>query len=430
MMHHPYIKWVRRVLERSEWFDDVLGQLWKELDVRLYDILLEKEHFPGLEEAPVELAPFKARLRTDRIALIERWATEVTWPAAKLDMLAYLFGYWIPPRQSLRFSFPPETQDETAKREVRNAKALEKAKAALDVGKWTLIVQRDIPRHWRLLMRQYSSASRSLDITLTAAILPAVLVEHWLAEHQNRSSGAPSFAVAGPVPDTLTSDNLCDAFLRGLPTFLFRSFGPGIHPQQQSLDIRPFLGQAIDGKLPEPVEAPVQQHVYSLPVLKDARDLLADLLSTLNMNIADWHGYEPDDGEELDAEGLAYWERDREEIEELFDELSGFVREIPLDDPLIAESETYLRPIMDDDDRRIGGVCLYPYGSAYHLLKRQVPQRGEFRHYLRELMDALAMDWRAWQDLCAFYGPEARWPLPKGVVWSFGNKSVGEDDTV
>jgi hypothetical protein len=170
--------------------------------------------------------------------------------------------------------------------------------------------------------------------------------------------------------------------------------------------------------------------VYSRGVLKDARGTLADLLSDLDLNIADWHRCEPTEDEELDAEELAECQSARGEIEELFVELSAFVRTLPLDDPLVAESETYLRPIWDDEDGRIGGMCLYPYGSAYCFLERRVPERGTFRLYLRELMDALAMDWRAWQDLCAFYGAAARWPLPKGEVWLVGDKPVSGDSTV
>jgi hypothetical protein len=430
MKHHPYIEPVRRVLRLSDWFDDVFGELWNKLDITLYNSLVEREDLPWLEEVPDELVPFKERLHTDRAALIERWATEITGPAAKIDMLAYLFGYRNPRRRGRLIAFHPETQGETVEREARNATALGKAKAALESGQWTLIVQRDRPRRWRLLTRQYWSAARSLDATLTAVILPAALVEYWLAEHQERSDEPLSFTVAGPVPDVLTSDNFCDAFLRCLPPFLFRSFGPKIHPQQQSLDLRPFFDHAVEGKLPEPAEPPVEHHVYSRAVLEDARGILADLLSDLDLNIADWYSCEPDEDEELDTEKLAERERARDEIEELFGELSDFVRVLPLDDPLIAESETYLRPIWDDEDGRIGGVCLYPYGSAYCFLERRVPERGKFRWYLRELMDALAMDWRAWQDLCAFYRADARWPLPKGQVWLLGDKPVGGDNAV
>jgi hypothetical protein len=414
---HPYIEPVRRVLRLSDWFDDVYGELWDKLDIALYDSLVEKEDRPWLDEVPGELVPFKERLHADRTALIEQWATEVTGPTAKIDMLAYLFGYRNPRRRSRRIPFHAETQEETVEREARNATALGKAKAALESGQWTLVIQCGRPRHWRLLMRQYWCASRSLDASLTAVILPAALVEYWFAQDQEWSDEPPSFTVAGPVPDVLTSDNFCDAFLGCLPAFLFRLFGPRIPPQQQSLDLRQFLHNAVEKEVPEPPEQPVDHHVYSRAVLKDARGTLADLLSDLDLNIADWHRCEPTEDEELDAEELAECQSARGEIEELFVELSAFVRTLPLDDPLVAESETYLRPIWDDEDGRIGGMCLYPYGSAYCFLERRVPERGTFRLYLRELMDALAMDWRAWQDLCAFYGAAARWPLPKGEVW-------------
>jgi hypothetical protein len=257
------------------------------------------------------------------------------------------------------------------------------------------------------------------------------LVDYWLAEHYERAGEQPSFTVVGPVPDVLPSDNFCDAFLRCLPAFLFRSFGTIIHPQQQSLDLRPFVDWAVDENVPEPAEVPVQHTVYGHgghATLEEARGCLADVLYELDLNIADWLSY--DSEEDAGAEELAYQERARQEIEELFEELSDFVRGLPLDDPLIAESETYLRPIWDDEAGRIGGIDLYPYGSAYCFLERRAPERGEFRPYLRELMDALAMDWRAWQDLCAFYGADARWPLPKGVVWTWGDKTVGGDNTV
>lgn len=431
MKHHPYIELVRTVLHLSDWFHDVYGVLQEKLDIERYDRLLDREDFPQrwLKEVPEELAPLKERLRTDRVALIERWATEIAEPAAKLDMLAYLFGYRKPPRHRRYPHFRPETQEQAAEREAHNAAAREIAKTALEARQWTLIVQRDLPRHWRLLTRQYWSASRSLDTTLTAVMLPTALVEDWLAQHQTRPDEPPPFKVAGTVPDDLASDNFCDTFLRCLPAFMFRSFGSMIHPQQQSLDVRPFFDQAVEGKAPDPAETPAQRHVYSDAVLEEARGYLSDVLYELDLSIADWNrcGADEDDEEELDAEEAARRKSFHEDVEELFVELSGFVRELPLDDPLIAEAATYLRPIWDDDDGKIEGLGLYPYGSAYCFLDRWMPKREQFRMYLRDLMDCLAMDWRAWQDLCAFYGADARWPLPKGVVWYWGDKPIGGD---
>jgi hypothetical protein len=202
---HPYIEPVRRVLRLSDWFDDVYGELWDKLDIALYDSLVEKEDRPWLDEVPGELVPFKERLHADRTALIEQWATEVTGPTAKIDMLAYLFGYRNPRRRSRRIPFHAETQEETVEREARNVTALGKAKAALESGQWTLVIQRGRPRHWRLLMRQYWCASRSLDASLTAVILPAALVEYWFAQDQEWSDEPPSFTVAGPVRCPMSS---------------------------------------------------------------------------------------------------------------------------------------------------------------------------------------------------------------------------------
>lgn len=425
LKHHPYIKAVQSVLRRSDWFDDVFAGLWKHLDIELYATLVEREDDSWLEEVPDELVPFRERLRTDRAALIARWASEVTGTAAKIDMLAYLFGYRNPPRRSRRMFFHPETPKETVKREARNAVARAKAEAALETGEWSLVVQPDLGRHRRLLTRQYWSASRSSEVTLVAMILPAVLVSHCLPEHEGQSDESPAFTVVGPVPAALASDDFCDTFLRCLPGFLFRSFGRLDHPQQQSLDLRPFLHQVISGTMPERAAAPAQQHSYSRTVLEEARGCLADVLSDLDLNIADWHAHEHSDAARPNADASAARERTLAEIEDLFGELSEFVRALPLDDPLIAKSETYLRPIWDDQDGRISGVALYPYGSAYRFLEQQVPERGEFQRYLRELIEALAADWQVWQEMCAFHGADARWPLPPGAVWMLGDKPLG-----
>ncbi|MCI2420099.1 hypothetical protein MOQ72_21895 [Saccharopolyspora sp. K220] len=148
--------------------------------------------------------------------------------------------------------------------------ALKMAKTALEAGQWTLIVQRDRPRHWRRLT----------------------------PEHQQWSRGPPSFTLAGPVPDALTGDDFCDAFLRCLPDFLFRSFGSKIHPRRQSLDLGSFFNQATEGSS-EPAEAAVEQHVYSRAALEEACSTLAALLLEVDLHIASWHPYRAD--EELDT---------------------------------------------------------------------------------------------------------------------------------
>lgn len=65
-------------------------------------------------------------------------------------MLARLFGYQTPPRRSgMSTPYPPETPQQRSQRDARKAAVLERAKAALEAGHWTLIIQRDhIPRRW------------------------------------------------------------------------------------------------------------------------------------------------------------------------------------------------------------------------------------------------------------------------------------------
>jgi hypothetical protein len=98
------------VLRLSDWFDDVFGALWKELDIELYASLVTREDVPWLEEVPEELVPLKERLHADRVALIERWAHDIAEPAAKIDMLACLFGYQNSPRRRRLVPFHAETQ--------------------------------------------------------------------------------------------------------------------------------------------------------------------------------------------------------------------------------------------------------------------------------------------------------------------------------